>query len=389
MRFRFRAAALSIAPWLSLLAACALAESPQKPSPYDTAVEWFRVGKGGEILLLPVEFKGKSYRFLVDTGATRTVYDASLEPLLDGPHITREVETPDGTTTVAEYLSQAATLGGMSLRADGPVFVADLGGLRKVTGEEIRGILGMDFLGKQVLCIDPDRGVLAFLRAPGTDVGHPFPITWEGPYPEVEVTIGGWDKPVRFRIDTGCNGTGGLREELFEALVQQNRIRRVRNGLTTTLSGTAGGPAGRMESLTLGPFRHTDLPFGKSGWNLLGWNYLSRFVVTLDFPGNRIYLRKGAGYDRRDPGDRSGLALLRDGKRTVVLAVFEGSPAAAAGIKPRDEILTVEGEKAETMKLFAFRRLLCSQGKTVRLQINRDGKEWEASVALRDWHQER
>jgi hypothetical protein len=53
----------------------------------------FDVAKGGDVILLPVRLKGKTYHFAMDTGASLTAYDRSLKPLLGQPISTARAQT--------------------------------------------------------------------------------------------------------------------------------------------------------------------------------------------------------------------------------------------------------------------------------------------------------
>ena len=57
------------------------AEEP-KPLARKNVLERFEVARNGNALVLPVQFKGKTYRFILDTGASVNLFDVSL-PLGD------------------------------------------------------------------------------------------------------------------------------------------------------------------------------------------------------------------------------------------------------------------------------------------------------------------
>jgi carboxyl-terminal processing protease len=63
----------------------------------------------------------------------------------------------------------------------------------------------------------------------------------------------------------------------------------------------------------------------------------------------------------------------RDGWLTI-LSVFEGGPAAKAGLRPGDRFLAIEGEEARDVRLYdAVRRIRGEPGTPVRVTIRRDG----------------
>ncbi|UCF48427.1 MAG: S41 family peptidase [Myxococcales bacterium] len=65
----------------------------------------------------------------------------------------------------------------------------------------------------------------------------------------------------------------------------------------------------------------------------------------------------------------------RDGWLTI-LTVFEGGPAAKAGLQPGDRFLSIEGEDARDVALYeAVRRIRGEPGTTVKVTIRREGQE--------------
>jgi carboxyl-terminal processing protease len=65
----------------------------------------------------------------------------------------------------------------------------------------------------------------------------------------------------------------------------------------------------------------------------------------------------------------------RDGWLTI-LSVFEGGPAAKAGLRPGDRFLSIEGEDARDVRLYdAVRRIRGQPGTTVNVTIRREGQE--------------
>ena len=65
----------------------------------------------------------------------------------------------------------------------------------------------------------------------------------------------------------------------------------------------------------------------------------------------------------------------RDGWLTI-LSVFEGGPAAKAGLKPGDRFLSIEGEDARDVRLYdAVQRIRGEPGTTVEVAVRREGQE--------------
>ncbi|MGH7223051.1 MAG: hypothetical protein ACRELF_07475, partial [Gemmataceae bacterium] len=347
----------------------------------------FKVATDGGPLLLPVTIQGKDYPFLMKTGSSRTIYGVRLRPLLGKTILSKQMRMSDHEFTVTFCRPPAAKLGHLDLPKKSPVVCMELGKIDEVSGEEIAGLLGMDFLSQHVCRIDFDRGEVTFPSSVGRDPGQRLPVVFTEHLPHVMVEIPSLHRRESFGVDTGNAGysSGDLRRETFAALVKQGLLKLLGEGLAEILGGeTITVRSGRVDAISLAGFRHEKLVFSESDENVLGLNYLSRFVVTFDFPHKAIYLKKGRQYDRPDVSDLSGLAVLRRNGQTLVLSMEEDGPAVRAGVKSQDELLKINERNAKEMSLYSIRRAFCTEGKKYRLLIRRGEKELETDLVLPD-----
>lgn len=253
--------------------------------------------------MLPLEIQGKKYPFVLDTGATVTVYDTSLRSLLGEAIQSATLHTPDGEMQVTAYSSPPAKLGHLDLPRMSPVFCMDLGQFRELCSREIYGLLGMDFLEKYVFQLDFDRSEVTFLRSVGSDSGLRVPITFHNRVPQVRMTLPGLHEQEFFKLDTGYAGIGNgdLHAELFDSLAERGFLNPAGQVESVTTSGSEIVRKGRLLELSLGHFRHKQLLFSRGNKaNSLNINYWSRYVVTFDMPNRAIYLKKGGQFDRAD-----------------------------------------------------------------------------------------
>ncbi len=381
-----RLALFSLAAALTGATAGRTEPSPPGTTP-EIVVERFTLAKGGTLLLLPVELKGKTFLFALDTGCSSGVYDSSLAPFLGDPLSVKEVRTSDGVARIPIYPSPDAKLGGLSLRTGSPVMLSDLRRLRDGLGEEVYGCIGMDFLTRHVFRVDPDRGEVVFLRSPGAAPGDRLPVTIENNIPFVRVTMAGLAEPEVFMVDTGASSGGGsglFRGETYDSLAKQGKMKPIDTALATSLSGPSVRRRGRAAEIELAGHRHSGLIFSAPGRNLLGLNYWSRYVATFDLAAGAIYLKKSSRYDQPDAHDLSGLTFVRVAGRPTVVDVESGSPAALAGIRPRDVILRANGGGVEGVPLAPVRRSLAVRGAKVSLILERNGGELAVSLSLPD-----
>jgi hypothetical protein len=368
-----------------------LAEPPSLASSADPVLARFPIATDGDLLLVPVTLKGRNYRFLLDTGATNTIYDSSLRQLLGDAVGTAAVETVDRRLSVPAFKAPDARLGKLRLAGDSPVLCADLRSVRDASGHEVSGVVGMDFLRRHVFRLDPDRGEVLFLASPGPEPGKRVPVALAGGCPEVEALLPGLQAPEWFQVDTGCVGlgTGDLTGPTFDALAAAGTLRTVGDSAYQAMTGAGVERRGRLASLTVAGNHHKALLFGESRVNCLGVNYWTRYVVTFDFANEVLYLKKCRQYDKPDVQDLSGLVLNRVGGTTLVKSVHQGSPGDAAGVRPGDVIAKVGNKDAGALRLQELHLLLCSQGKRVAVILRRRDKEVRANLTLRDWRQPR
>jgi hypothetical protein len=130
----------------------------------------------------------------------------------------------------------------------------------------------------------------------------------------------------------------------------------------------------------------TDITFDRDG--LLGNQLLERFVLTIDYPRERLYLSPGRRIDQRFRFDRSGMSLLASGRdlRTfVVMNVIPGSPADLAGLKSGDVIKSFNGWGSTWLELgTVVSKLMGKPDRQIRLKVWRDQQLLSFSFKLRE-----
>jgi hypothetical protein len=267
----------------ALFIGAALSQPPPLPVVSDAVLERFAVACAGDPLIVPVTIQGKAYPFVVDTGCSKTVYDTSLKSLL-GPAVGKvEFQTPTGSELHLDvYAAPEAFLGKLPLPRDEEVALFDLRSLRERGGQDVRGMLGMDFLENYVVGIDFDRGSLTFRRGVGdkSALGKALLMSSRQRIPYLPADLEGSDLPEMFEIDTGFarGSSGDLDSELFQKLVKAGKLREsAPGGIALTASGKTPIIAARLHSFTVGPFHHPDLIFSSPArGNTLGLSYWSR-----------------------------------------------------------------------------------------------------------------
>jgi hypothetical protein len=357
-----------------------------EPSHDGGVLERFTISGDGDPLIVPVTIKGRQYPFMVDTGASRTIYDTSLRHLLGSSRGRVNLKGVRGEASLERFGPPDAFVGSLPLPRIEPIYAADLSGFRESSELEVRGMLGMDFLKHHIMRIDFDAHTLTFDRSIGSEPGLSLPLhsneMTDRPY--VDAYVSGCDLPHPFQVDTGALGVDGLlAENLYERLSRFGKVARL--GQVWSLSHGHEGNVdyGKLACLKLGSFEHCGLAIEPARLCCLGLSFLSRYQVTFDFPAACLYLRKGEQFHRPTSINRSGLLLRRISGKLVVTDVQAKSPAAEAGIKVDDEILSIAGQSAKKTRKPKLGNLLSEASQPVSVELKRFGSIKRVWLALK------
>ncbi len=345
----------------------------------------FTLTKGEFPLVLPVRFGPRTWDFIVDTGSTLTIFDLSFRAQLGEPKRAIRMLSAGNPVVTQMFAAPRAFVGPFNIAECNEVMCAGLRNLAPILGREVHGMLGMDILKGHVVQIDFDEGRLAFLddrQGDRPNWGQEFPITYDRMrLPQMKVSIEGRAEQ-DFTIDTGHGGSGTLEKSLFASVVADGNLKTTETAVAT-LGGTSKTSDVRLHRLTVGPLEYRSIIFTEGNGNQLGSDFLSRHVVTFDFLHDKLYLKKGKSFDRPDETGMCGVSLVRPDGQTVVYAVYEGCPAAKAGIKAGDVILKLQGRDAATYRMWEIRELFRSgDGKEITLTIRRAGETIDVSLRL-------
>jgi hypothetical protein len=342
---------------------------------------------------------GKPARFLVDTGGMNLLTPASAKKFgIAGEGKLGGRGVGDEEVDVAYGHADEVRLGNAVLAK--PVFVIiDLGDLWKVEGVDCDGLVGYEMFRRFGTTIDYAGHVLTlsepskFAPPVGASV---VPFELDDRIPIVEASLDGM--PLRISVDTGSRSSLSMHSPFTrehdlvtryhaapEAVVGwgaggANRARPARFG-TLTLGGHAiAGVAGDLYTGTKGSFANPDLSGN------LGGGVLKRFTVAFDYGAKRMYLAPNADFAKPDAFDRSGLFLLGDGDAIVIADVAPESAAARAGLKVKDRLTSIGGERANSQTLTAMRAKLRDSAAGTKLQVERvrDGRKETIELVLAD-----
>jgi hypothetical protein len=305
-------------------------------------------------ILMRGRIAGVEASFLLDSGAGITVLDAALATRLGLPRLGTVTLAGTGARQQAPLVGPiAVSIAGVTVSGITAVAV-DLAAVRDATGEEPPVILGKELFAGAIVDVDFPRQRIAFhdastWRHDGRGVTLPVVPLANG-LVAVEVSVEG-RPPALFGLDTG--GAGAL--DIFAGYAEETGLlagRRTSARLGAGIGGAYQEKVARVASVTLAGATFRDVPVSfpevKEGAfhtrrlaGNLGAALLSRFRVVFDLPHGKVHMEVGPGEtDRPLARDRSGLSLEPDGR---VAFVAPGSPAAAAGWKAGDRVVSVDG----------------------------------------------
>jgi len=339
-------------------------------------------------IYLEATINGRKQLFLFDTGA---------EAVLDEGHakavgIKPEGALPgggfgEGTTSVGLAKVKSLDVGGFKL-SDQVFATMDDTIFAKVEGVDAAGILGYEIPKRSVMVIDYAKGVMTLIKPssfkpPADAVAVPF--KFDEHIPMIEASVDGVSG--EFEVDTGARSALTVMGPFAEANHLTERYHATR---AATAGYGLGGPAkellARAGELKIGSIvlkqPVTLIAGGKTGAGAaartagnIGGDLLRRFTLTLDYGHQMLYLQPNGAFDTADLFDRSGLWLMHEPAGDVSIAdVTAGSGGEAAGLKPGDHILAIDGTTTANIPLTELRdKLKGTPGTKLTLSVVHDG----------------
>jgi hypothetical protein len=251
-------------------------------------------GRGGMLFVMLRLGSGEELPFVMDSGAGGTCLAKSLEPKL-GKRLDTDMGWQFGKKyKVGVYAMPKIYLGGTQLMTGTNAYIFDWGKMTDKAGRSVMGILGMDALKHYCIQLDFTAGKIRFLddeHADKSDWGKPFPLTdlGDGCFFVSENLFGAKGSPSL--IDTGWDdGDGWLTSKLFKQWTNQAALPA--SGKVRSPNAVLGGET--YPDVVLHEFNPKSLSSADQHikFNGIGLHFLSRHLVTLDFPKQTMYLKR-------------------------------------------------------------------------------------------------
>ena len=358
-------------------------ETGVSPSEPDAVVE-LEIATDGDLPVVTVESFGKKLRFLVDSTRAITTYDVRWEEELGESMRSLTVPTFQGRSNLTEFFRAPGLRIGPLQPALKEVGEISLQSIQDFVAARIDGLLGLDVLSQFVVTLDCDRGVLQLRPSLPADPGEQLPMDREGNGPPtVPVAIGG-KRLLPVQICTDGPTALLLRGPRFGKLRENGAIWST-NPTLAPYEIERHCPNGILSEISIGAHVHRNIAVEACDVNGIGMQFLSRYVVTLDFPHGQAYFKPGKAFDRVDCLDQNGQRIVSRGNDIIIDQVAALSPGWESGILVGDLLRRVDETPVSAFSLFAMRRSFATERKSLAIEVERDGKVLSLQLAPRNY----
>lgn len=354
---------------------------------------------------------------LLDTGAGFFVLERSLAARLG-----HAADTTGGLAVLPAPIT-GVRFGSAGELSAYPAIALDLSGVRAAIDRNVLALAGAALFREQALIVDPRRDRVELVPSPRVadsssavridqsrdrlrDELDPraIPVPFELRADDKIVVRATLDRrtPLCLVLDTGATKLALFGETLRRAGARRPSTRSLRGLSAPTLYGDATVDFVRVSELTLDdarpPWTERDLDaawldspladalgrtVGEPVHGLLGDSFLRRFRYVVDYGSRVLWLeRLDVGRDQRENEYCTiGVQLHRPEGRTRVAAVARATPAARAGIRAGDELVSVDGLSSSHATLVDVVRALEGEpGTSVRVEWRRGTRLWRKVI---------
>lgn len=351
----------------------------------------FRIGENA--IIADAVVNGRPVSCMFDTGFSGTfVLNTGID-----------IGKPSGYMTlrdfVGEFQAPTVKLKTVSLGAE-KINVAGMGDVVQQPGDysfsyntHVDGIMGFDIIKNVVTEINFEKKKFIFYpksfditkRTPDnkkTFLAKLLPIGGNSMEMFVEAPSG---KKMTLALDTGNGFYGTTHKDVLE------RVGLWPSGKEVQFMSSSGVASGTVDSfdLKMPKLKIFGVPVEESYWSIIdlpsssaegdgtvGFGFLKNFNIVIDYERRRVWLENFTGKVANDPEGDVGIAatLNPKTKRTQIIRVTPNSPAAAAGVKEDDEVLSINGTELVDVGYRRFRNLVRGPvGEKVKFAISRNG----------------
>lgn len=349
---------------------------------------------------LPVEANGhKTFEMVVDTGAAISGLSEESASAIQLPTSGKSKVTGNGESHPKIVLAKNVTFRvGAAELLEKSVGVMSWEDLEAHEGKRIPGFLGVNLFRRYVVVIDYPGKTLTLY--------DPRDFVYRGSGERIPLRLGGAalfhavielpghePMPCDLAIDSGTYSALRLNRPYVE---KHHLLEPQVSGIDSFGFGLGGEfpeRLGRVSLLRIGSLELkepvTSFSSAQRGATstgsydgTIGGALLSRFRVILDYPHKEMILEPASDFSQPWAADTSGVILREGGTNfttIMVLHVLRDTPAAVAGIKEGDILISVDHQAASGLGLEGIRRLFTNPGEH-RLELHREQQAVEIDM---------
>jgi len=345
-----------------------------------------------------VQVNGKGpYQFIFDTGGMNLLTPPLVASLgLKSEGAMQGGGAGSGHMDVGMTKVSSLSLGNAQVK-DQVFLVMPLNAMSNIEGVGMPGMVGFETFRRFVTVVDYGKGTITLIKPDKfdpKDSGTPVKFAFNGNGVDAPATYNG--VPGVFTIDTGSRASLTLNGPFAkEHGFDKGRVDAVTGwgvgGPTRSVAVRGGdlklggfdikGPVVEVSTDKGGAFA------GKNESGNIGAGILKRFIVTLDYEHQTMYVKPvTVPVADLDTFDRSGMWINEDDAGYKVVDVTKGAPAEQAGLKAGDEIVAVDGKPAKSIPVYEMRKRLRDEapGTVVKFAVKRGSETKDVSVKLKD-----
>jgi len=379
--------------------------------------------QSGEKIIIPFEYVNNfiivdiflhrklPLKFILDTGAQHTIITKKEIAAVLGLEYVKEFKIV-GADMERELIANLITNVGLKIgnleeeNLQMLVLDEDYFLFEELTGLKIQGILGGNFLKKYVVELDYKKKKLiihhpSFFKPNKKYNEIPLDINNEKPFVKSNLVFQNLDtlNESILLIDSGAGVTLMLESgENEEITIPENAVP---GNIGTGLGGDLIGYFGMLPEFSFGKYKLKNIPtnfqviendsikqnlFQRNG--LIGNQILDRFKVIIDYRRDKLYLHPNKRLNKPFKFDKSGIAVIASGLnlgKYLIQSVMRYSPAGEAGLKPGDQILSLNYIPSNLLSIIGItNKLKRREGKKIRMVIKRDGVKQVVRFKLRN-----
>ncbi|WP_237387624.1 retroviral-like aspartic protease family protein [Xenorhabdus sp. Sc-CR9] len=349
-------------------------------------------------LIVPVTINHKTWRFLVDTGASITVIDKNIAAEITQPWLLSElpanyrqefshVKTVSGSLENQNFTilkPMPFSIGSQEIRDNDIWLSMDLSLFVQSLGVDINGIIGIDTFRKINWQVDNEKKRLVLLKDGPSALAYQQCTGYEDSYnrmPQLWFNYG--DNHVPFRIDTGADGSYVTNDFIRFAKEHKGSVTLDSvNSPGVDASGMMNAPIYILKGLTFNNMSlgETKVSESQNQQFAVGMEFLSRFKRYAFIPSRMMFCYDTQSIERHDLASKRSISV-RYAHQHIEVFYNNDTALRNTGLRNGDILLKVNGVAYSPAQIDEVRKwlMLTPEGK-LKLTVQRDTQQMEINL---------